>query len=413
MPMLPSFELPEPDCAPKRVKLLGEDLVAWRNTNGSVGVMQNACPHRGASMFFGRNEEDGLRCVYHGWKFDAEGTCTDMPNEPAESNFKHKIKATAYPTWEKSGMIWCYMGKQSPAPPIPAMEFNTLPDDWCMEPTMMLEQNNWVQGLEGDIDTSHIDWLHSRLHLEPINHPNPAIRGFLSHDRAAKLEIVPTDYGAFYCGKRRWHEGENNDWYRITQWLFPFWTQIAAGDPNRMSNRAWVPLDDEYTMLYNLPFSPSGPLPPERRKSVQPATYVGGFVDDHGDPTKRYLFKANKSNDYGLDYELQKTTLFCGVPFAGNLSDVAMTESMGIIYQRDKEHLGTSDSMVIHVRRSLLKLVKNYMATGEAPLSARDPSLYQVRSASIVLPEGENWVAATERARSSVAGVPVSFVIPR
>jgi len=416
MPMLPSKELPEADCPPKRVRLLSEDLIAWRQTDGRVGVMQNACPHRGASMFFGRNEENGLRCVYHGWKFDTEGTCVDMPNEPAESNFKHKIKPTAYPTWEKNGMIWAYMGKQSPAPAIPALEFNTLPQEYCYEPTMMLEQNNWVQGVEGDIDTSHIDFLHSRLKLSegtPNSGGRAGLLGFHNSDKAPKLEIVPTDYGAFYCGRRDWHEGVNNHYYRITQYLLPFWTQIAAGDPNRMSNRAWVPLDDETTLLYNLPYSVNGPIPAERRSGFSAADMVGGFVDDKGNPKKRYLFKAHRDNDYLIDYGVQKTQMFCGIPFAGNLQDIAMTESMGVVYQRDHEHLGTSDAMVIFVRRTLLKAAKQYRDTGELPPTCSDPNLYKVRSASIVLPAGHDWIAATEQARSVDAGQPVSYVIPR
>jgi nitrite reductase/ring-hydroxylating ferredoxin subunit len=416
MPMLPSKELPEPDCAPKRVRLLGEDLIAWRNTDGSTGVVQNACPHRGASLFFGRNEENGLRCVYHGWKFDVTGACVDMPNEPAESNFKHKIRAAAYPTWEKNGMIWAYMGKLATPPAIPAFEFNTLPQKYCYEPTMMLEQNNWVQGVEGDIDTSHIDFLHARLKLgegDPQGNGRPGIRGFFSRDKAPRLEIVPTDYGAFYCGRRVWHEGQNNYWYRITQYLLPFWTMIAASDPNRLSARAWVPIDDETTLLYNLPVSLSGPIPPERRAGVQAAEMVGGFVDDKGNPKKRYLFKAHRDNDYLIDYEAQKTKMFSGIPFAGNLQDIAMTESMGVIYQRHREHLGTSDAMVIFVRRALLTAAKTYRDTGQLPPGTSDPKVYRVRSASIVLPEGEDWVAATNPARSADSGSPVSYIIPR
>ncbi|MSQ09704.1 MAG: hypothetical protein EXR52_01675 [Dehalococcoidia bacterium] len=129
MPALISTEVPEPDCPPVRVRLLGEDLVAWRNTDGSVGLMQNACPHRGASLFFGRNEENGLRCVYHGWKFDTEGQCVDMPNEPAESNFKHKIKAAAYLTEEAGGVVWAYMGPVETKPVLPRPEWTLVPDE--------------------------------------------------------------------------------------------------------------------------------------------------------------------------------------------------------------------------------------------------------------------------------------------
>ncbi len=127
IPALLPAELPEPDCAPIRLRLLSEDLVAWRDTSGRVGIMQQSCPHRGASMFFGRNEEDGLRCVYHGWKFDTEGTCVDMPNEPAESNFKHKIRAAAYPTVEQGGVVWVYMGATGLQSPMPQLLSNLLP----------------------------------------------------------------------------------------------------------------------------------------------------------------------------------------------------------------------------------------------------------------------------------------------
>ena len=415
MPALPSKELPEPDCAPKKVRLLGEDLVAYRTTSGKVGLMATSCPHRGASMFFGRNEEEGLRCVYHGWKFDVDGNCVDMPNEPAESNFKHKIKGTAYPTWEKNGMIWAYMGKLATPPAIPAFEFNMVSEEYCFEPTMMLEQNNWIQGVEGDIDTSHIDFLHARLKLEEGDPQvgRPGIRGFFNRDKAPKLEIVPTDYGAFYCGRRDWHEGQNMHYYRITQYMLPFWTMIAAGAPNRLSARAWVPIDDETTLLYNLAISLDGPIPPEKRAGIQAADMVGGFVDDKGNPKKRYLFKANRDNDYMIDYEAQKTKMFSGIPFAGNLQDIAMTESMGVIYQRHQEHLGTSDGMVIWVRRALLRAAKTYRDTGELPPTTHDPNLSRVRSASVVLPDGHDWVKETAAARSADSGQPVAYIIPR
>src|SRR5579884_749980 len=128
MPALLSSELPEPDCPPKRVRLLGEDLIAFRDSSGKVGLLQENCPHRGASLFFGRNEECGLRCVYHGWKFDTEGNCTDMPNEPAESDFRTKVKAVAYPTCERGGVVWAYLGSRSVPPPLPSIEANLLPD---------------------------------------------------------------------------------------------------------------------------------------------------------------------------------------------------------------------------------------------------------------------------------------------
>src|SRR4026209_30380 len=129
IPGLPSLELPSPDCPPKRVKLLGEALVAFRDTSGQVGIVAENCPHRGASLFFGRNEESGLRCVYHGWKFNASGACVDMPNEPPESNFKHKVKVTAYPCEERGDILWAYLGPQELRGEIPNLEWMHVPSE--------------------------------------------------------------------------------------------------------------------------------------------------------------------------------------------------------------------------------------------------------------------------------------------
>src|SRR6476660_9737362 len=129
LPAIRSDELPSPDCPPLRVMLLGEPLIGFRTTSGAVGLMQNSCPHRGASMFFGRNEEEGLRCVYHGWKFDVTGNCVDMPSEPAESNFKNKVRTVAYTARERGGVIWVYMGtkKGDDIPGLPDIETNMSP----------------------------------------------------------------------------------------------------------------------------------------------------------------------------------------------------------------------------------------------------------------------------------------------
>ena len=159
MPGLKSDELPAPDSPPLRLRLLGENLIAFRDTSGRVGVVQNACPHRGASLFFGRNEEDGLRCVYHGWKFDVSGACIDMPSEPAESNFKAKVRATAYATQERGGMVWVYMGPRDIPPELPQLEQNMLPVGEASIRAIQRECN-WMQALEGDIDTTHLGFLH-------------------------------------------------------------------------------------------------------------------------------------------------------------------------------------------------------------------------------------------------------------
>src|SRR5215469_12972089 len=167
VPAMLSSEVPWADSDPLRVRLLGEDLIAFRATDGQVGLIQNHCPHRGASLFFGRNEEAGLRCVYHGWKFDVDGACIDMPNEPAESDFKSRVRAVTYPTRERNGIIWAYLGPRPTPPPLPDLEANMLSGHTV---STILRECNWMQGLEGELDTVHFAFLHfghGRLETTP------------------------------------------------------------------------------------------------------------------------------------------------------------------------------------------------------------------------------------------------------
>jgi nitrite reductase/ring-hydroxylating ferredoxin subunit len=404
MPGLPSRELPTPDGPPKKVRLLGEDLVAFRDTCGEVGLLPANCPHRGASLFFGRNEECGLRCAYHGWKFDVGGRCVDMPNEPEESTYKDKVRARAYPCRDVNGVIWVYMGPRETPPPFPTFEVNTLPADQMYPPLMMLEECNWMQALEGDIDSSHIDFVHAKLN------PDSKGRGTWHRDRRPRLEVLPTDYGACYSARRVW-EDQGIYWHRITQFLLPFYTMIAASDPHVVSARAWVPIDD----YHNLQFVMRGRLDrpvteAECRQVCDPFAAWGGYLEATSDPRTRFYTKANLHNDYLVDYEMQKTELVIGIPFLGNLQDRAMTETMGPIYDRTQEHLGTTDAMVIFARRLLIGAARALAEQGAVPANVDDASLYRVRPASVLLAEGESWIAATDKARQSDSGMPMAWV---
>ena len=201
IPALMSGELAGPDAAPLRVRLLGEDLIAFRATSGAVGLIQNACPHRGASMFFGRNEEEGLRCVYHGWKFDVTGACVDMPSEPAESNFRNKVRTKAYPCVERNGIIWTYMGPEAALPSLPDIESNLIEAEPGIEYPIrkVVRQCNWVQALEGDIDTSHFGFLHRNLKAQP---QAGSFMYYMEHDRAPRYNIVETEIGTTYGAYR-------------------------------------------------------------------------------------------------------------------------------------------------------------------------------------------------------------------
>jgi phenylpropionate dioxygenase-like ring-hydroxylating dioxygenase large terminal subunit len=403
MPCLPSSELPAPDGPPKKVRLLGEDLVAFRDTRGEVGLLAANCPHRGASLFFGRNEECGLRCPYHGWKFDVAGRCVDMPNEPEDRTFPDKVRARAYPCRDVNGVVWTYLGPRETPPPLPAFEINTLPADHVYPPLMMLEECNWVQALEGDIDSSHIDFVHAK------RSPESKQRGTWNRDRRPRLEILPTEYGACYSARRLAHT-DGLYWHRITQFILPFYSMIAASDPHIVSARAWVPLDDHHNLQFVLRARLDRPVTAEeQRQARDPFAAWGGYVEPDGHPYRRFYTRANLHNDFLVDRALEKE-LTIGIPFLTNLQDRAMTETMGPIYDRTQEHLGTTDAMVIHVRRRLLDAARTLRDQGTVPPNVDDPRLCRVRPASALLPEGVSWITTTEKARQSDAGVPIAWV---
>jgi len=403
-PCLPSAELPAPDCPQKRVRLLGEDLVMFRDTHGNIGLLAANCPHRGVSLFFGRNEECGLRCAYHGWKFDVTGRCVDMPNEPEESKFKDKVRARAYPCRDVNGVIWTYMGTRGVPPPFPSFEINTLPADHVHPPLMMLGESNWVQSLEGDIDSSHIDFVHAKCRADV------KLDGTWTRDKRPRLEILPTDYGACYSARRQW-DADGLYWHRITQFVMPFFSMIAAGISDTITTRAWIPIDDNHNLQFVMRGRLDRPVTDEEYERRQSRfSSHGGYVEQTSDdPYTRFYTKANIHNDYMLDRELQKD-LFIGVPWLGNLQDRVMTETMGPIYDRTQEHLGTTDTMIIFVRRRLIDAAKALRDKGVVPANVDDPNLCRVRPASILLREGESWIAATEQARQADAGVPVASI---
>ena len=403
LPFLPSSELPEPDGPPKKVRLLGEDLVAFRDTTGAVGLLAENCPHRGASLFYGRNEDCGLRCVYHGWKFDAAGRCVDMPSEPPESAFRDKVRARAYPCRDVNGVVWAYLGPRETAPPFPPFEVTTVPAEQAYPPIMMMEECNWVQALEGDIDSSHIDWVHAR------RRPDVALRGTWNFDRRPRLEILPTEYGACYSARRRW-DVEGMYWHRITQVILPIFSMIAASDPQLVTLRAWVPLDDHHNLQIYLRARLDRPVTDEERaQSRDPFAGWGGYVPPTSDPRTRHYTRANIHNDYLRDRALEGD-LMLGIPFLVNLQDRAMTETMGPIYDRTQEHLGTTDAMVIYVRRRLLEAARKLQESGTVPANVDDAALARIRPASVLLPEAESWIAATEKARDADAGVPIASI---
>lgn len=404
IPALISTELPEPDGPPLRVRLLGEDLIAFRDTAGRVGLLANHCSHRGASLFFGRNEEHGLRCVYHGWKYDVDGRCVDMPNEPPESSFKERIRQGAYPCRERGGIIWTYMGPRREPPPLPELEYTLVPEAQVML-QKRVQRCNWVQALEGDIDQSHVGFLHSRTaDHQPFTPEHAASYRSLEQyykriDRTPRYAVLDTDYGVMGCATRT--DGSDAAYYRVSHFLMPFHTITPPGaeeNPSR-SIRAWVPMDDDHVVVFGISYHPTRPFEPrayERLKTGAGANWVG---EDHmlpptSEPEGRWRPQASKENDYFLDRELQRSGPYSGIPEFW-AQDAAMQEAMGPIYDRSEEHLGTSDAFIIRMRRRLIDAAKALQERGEVPPGVDAPETYRVRGVQVVAPGGVPWLEAT------------------
>jgi phthalate 4,5-dioxygenase len=392
LPGVISTELPTPDSDPVRIRLLGENLIAFRDTNGSVGLVQNHCPHRGASLFFGRNEECGLRCVYHGWKFDTSGNCVDMPNEPAESDFKHKVKAVAYPTRERGGIIWVYMGPRDERelPPLPDLEGNMQPDQ-DTGIGIFQRECNYMQALEGDIDTCHVGFLHQGA-ISAESAPEGSWAKYALSDRAPRYKVIDVDAGVTYGTYRPADPG--NTYWRVAHFLFPFYTMVAAGVLGlKVAVRAWVPIDDDH--CFGLSMNKVGT---QRLRGQRPTDNQvdAPILPNSTDWLGRFRFRANIGNDYEIDREKQRSMgSFTGIPSV-SLEDHAVTETMGPIYDRTNERLGTSDAMIIRTRRRLISAAIALRDTGLVPPGVEQPEAYRLRSGGCVLPDSADWVEATQ-----------------
>jgi phthalate 4,5-dioxygenase len=386
-PVALTSELPRPDSDPLRLKILGENLVAFRDSNGDVGLLAANCPHRGASLFFGRNEESGLRCVYHGWKFATDGTCIDMPNEPAESDFRGKVKAVAYPCQERGGVVWAYMGSPSSMPELPALEWTHVPESHRYV-TKRVQVCNFLQNVEGEVDSSHVSFLHSKASGKAasagIDDPLVALPDYMGRDRAPRFYVLPTPYGQL-IGARRDAEADSYYW-RITQFLMPTYTMIPVPVGLPVSFTAATPIDDEQMLGFTVTWHPDRPLTSSERAQIE--SWLG--VHTEVDPVS-FMPLRNKGNEYLLDRALQRS----GSSYTGirgiREEDLAVQEGMGEICDRTTEHLGSADLAVIAMRRRLLEAVHALAETGEAPYEARNADDYRVRSAALVLPRDVAW----------------------
>ena len=407
IPAAASSEL-KADGDPVRLMLLGEKLVAFRDNSGRVGIMDHRCPHRCASLFFGRNEEGGIRCIYHGWKFDVDGKCLDMPNVAPHQRFEAKVRAKAYRVAERAGLIWVYMGIRAEAPPLPAIE-PTLLEEEELSAVFIQRECNWMQSLEGDIDTSHFAFLHVGSVQPEHVLPTDTMKYQVAH-RAPEYHVADTDWGTMYAAFRPADAGQT--YWRFAHFGFPFWTQVPQGDfLDRVVARAWVPMDDEHTMSLTLNWKKaSRGMPLADGKPIPGARPQMDFLPNSTDWFGRWRPQANVGNDYMIDREAQRNgTIYSGISHI-HMQDQAVTESMGAITDHGFEHLAPSDQMIARTRRRLVHAARALRDRGIVPPGVDDPDVYmRARSGECVV-DTTDWRQAYDE-RMKIAVRPTAYKI--
>jgi nitrite reductase/ring-hydroxylating ferredoxin subunit len=374
VPVVFSDQIAKPDSPPVRVKLLGEELVVFRDTSGKPGLIDEYCPHRLASMFFGRNEENGLRCVYHGIKFNRDGDCVDVPciapgttTETQMSAIKRQLRIKSYPCEERGGLVWAYMGPADLKPAFPDLEWACIPDAQRVA-SRRIQECNWLQGVEGGYDAPHLTFLHAGS-VESSRRVVPSF-----------YEVVAMDFG-FAIGTGRDLGGGDIHW-NINIFLMPF-HKIISSVPH--AAHMWVPIDDENTMLYSIDFQPNRPFTPEELAVCRGYDWIHAETIPGSDRTV-----CNRQNDYLIDRALQASgKSYTGLRGLG-VQDAAIQESMGPIVDRTKEHLLPGDAGVVKLRRLLLDTLKDVAAGAMPP--GLDPRSFRVRSTRYQAPKGASFL---------------------
>ncbi len=379
IPALHDWELPEADCPPVRVKLLGEPLVAFRDTSGRVGLIDEFCAHRGVSLWFGRNEEHGIRCPYHGWKYDITGQCVDLPSEGEDGPMRKRMKLKSYPCIEAGGVIWTYMGPPELKPAPPALEWVQVSAERRFV-SKRLQQSNYLQAMEGGIDSSHVSFLHSgQLRTDPLFKGAKGNR-YNEADKMPHFEVVEFE-GGLLIGARR-NADQDRYYWRITPWIMPWYTIIPPRGGHPLGAHAWVPIDDENCWAWSINYHPARALTDSELNAMKSGAgihvqYVPGT----------FIPRQNKHNNYLIDRSAQKTGMhYSGVEGIA-MQDASLQESMGPIQDRTREHLCPTDRGIVMARRRLLSAAEANRAG--KPVPGLDADEQRVRSCSIELPRDQ------------------------
>ncbi|HEY7164818.1 MAG TPA: Rieske 2Fe-2S domain-containing protein [Candidatus Binatia bacterium] len=386
LPALLSSEIPEPDCPPARIKILGEQLVAFRDSEGRIGLLDEFCAHRGTSLWLGRNEQSGLRCVWHGWKYDVNGQCIHQLNEQPETSFAQKIRIKSYPTCELGGVIWAYLGPPEKKPPLPQFAWTQVPETH-RHASKVIQECNWLQALEGGLDQSHVGILHSTFRANS-NVLGSTPESFNARGGAPVFDIEPTQFGHRYVAIRTLPDRQQ--YVRGYNFVMPF-TQIRPYSPKGTADASkkfnpghmWVPIDDENCVVWNWMYSwGEEPLREEDRLDRSLANGPND-VDQ-----KTFRSFRNKSNEWLIDRDMQRKENFTGI-LGVNTQDRAVQELQGPIADRTREHLGPADRAIIIARQMLLEAVKTVQAGGDPP--GADASYYRARATVKIIPPEASW----------------------
>ncbi|ODV41233.1 hypothetical protein AWV79_26755 [Cupriavidus sp. UYMMa02A] len=386
MPACLLDEIPDPGDGPVRVRLAGERLVAWRNAEGRVSLMAEACPHRGASLMLARDEGDGLRCVYHGWKIQHGGQVCEMPGEPKESRMCGRVKNTSYPCVESGGLLWAYLGSGEP-PALPHFPWMDLPAaHYIVRKTIY--NVNFVQSLEGSIDSAHSDFLHSAETSASGDYDQDKVhsdgsRSRPSTDTSPEIDVRETDFGFIYGAIRKAvADPENLCYVRATAFALPFYSMIPP-----VYMQASVPLDSENTAMYLVWYNSERPLSADEIKGHE--TFLGLRMGE--DLLSDYRRPGRDTNRWLQDREgMKQGKTYTGL-YGTTMQDIAVQESMGPIQDRTIEHLGMTDKAIVHMRRLLLNFARDVRDGKELRIAALDADYRNVQSAAAIIPRGEDW----------------------
>ncbi len=391
-PVALAEELSVPDGPPIRVQVMGEALVAFRDSEGRIGLLEDRCPHRGAALFYGRNEDCGLRCVYHGWKFDVTGKAVDLPNVPPGARHHDTVRVQAYPTREYGDIVWAYMGPEGEdLPEVPGLEFGLVsgPRRYVMKQRL---ECNWVQAMEGDLDTSHFSFLHmpapslETVENKDVNSPNRHLE-WMRRDGRPKFDLLDHEVG-FVAGGARATDDDDTLYWRMTQFMLPAHGTGPATVPGETYyGMTLVPTTDEGCWMYCYAWNPERDLLAWELEKFKEGHGIIAEIDDD------YMPVRNRANDYGIDRGVQQTQTYTGIKGTAE-QDIMIQQSQGLVVDRTAETLTATDAAIVRFRRLVMGQAEALARDGVEPAAPRAHEAYRTRPGS--------WVASADKELEAV-----------